>query len=325
MFGADPDAGAWLKAVVESSSDAILSKTLDGIITSWNIGAEKLFGFTAGEAIGKPITIIIPDDRLEEEASIIARLRAGERIEQLATTRRRNDGELIDIEVTISPVRDAKGDIIGASKIARGIGERVRYTQEQELLLREMQHRIKNLLSTIQALVRIGPRHGSIDEFVSDLSSRIAALDAAQNLVLLPNETSSTEGTAEASLSGLIDVVLTPYRDAGRIRLSPCEITVGKGSATSLALLFHELATNAVKYGGLSTPDGILCVGFEYEDDDIIIRWCEKGGCPDEARSGFGTKLVRAAIRGLEASMEVAWEGVERVVTLRIPARSIAR
>lgn len=325
MFGADPDAGAWLKAVVESSSDAILSKTLDGVITSWNAGAERLFGYTADQAIGQPITIIIPEDRLDEEAAIIARLRAGERIEQMATIRRRSDGELIYIEVTISPVRDAKGEIIGASKIARGIGERVRYTQEQELLVREMQHRIKNLLSTIQALVRIGPRDGSIDAFVSDLSSRIAALDAAQSLVLLPIDAVDGQAKPDASLSELIDAVLAPYRDAERICLAPCPTAVGPGSATSLALLFHELATNAVKYGGLSKPGGTLNIDFEYEDSHIIIRWCEKGGSPDEARSGFGTQLVRAAIRGLEAGMDVVWEGFERVVTLRIPARSISR
>lgn len=323
MFGPDPDAGAWLKAVVESSSDAILSKTLDGIITSWNAGAEKLFGYAAAQAIGQPITIIIPDDRLDEEAAIITRLRAGERIEQLETVRRRCDGELIHIEVTISPVRDVNGEIIGASKIARGIGERVRHAQEQELLLREMQHRIKNLLSTIQALVEIGPRQGTIDAFVSDLSSRIAALGAAQSLVLLPIGKTGTH--VSATLGGLIETVLAPYLGAERISLSSCDTSLGPDSVTSLALLFHELATNAVKYGGLSQPGGRLVVDFEHDDEYVSVRWIERGGERDKDRVGFGTQLVHAAIGGLKGKMTKTWAGDARVVTIFLPLRAIAR
>lgn len=323
MFWSDLDTGAWLKAVVENSSDAILSKTLDGIITSWNGGAERLFGFTAGQAIGQPITIIIPDDRLDEEAAIITRLRAGERIEHLETERRRRDGEIIPIEVTISPVRDGNGTIIGASKIARAIGERVRYAREQDLLLREMQHRIKNLLATIQALVEIGPRQGTIDAFVTDLSSRIAALGAAQSLVLL--STGSEKSQTEASLGGLIETVLAPYRDAERIRLASSDAHVGPRSVTSLALLFHELATNAVKYGGLSRPGGTLVVDLEEDADHVTILWREQGGKRDEERKGFGTQLVSAAIRGLEGSITVGWRGEERLVAIRIPLYAIAR
>src|SRR5690606_4727257 len=116
-----------------SSDDAILSKTLDGIITSWNPGATRLFGFTADEAIGQPITIIIPEDRLSEEATIINKLRHGERVEHFETVRRRKDGSPVDISLTVSPVRDRQGRIIGASKIARDITEARRATERQLL------------------------------------------------------------------------------------------------------------------------------------------------------------------------------------------------
>ena len=136
----------------KSSDDAIISKGLDGIITSWNRGAERLFGYTAEEVIGKPVTILIPEDRMNEEPEILERIRRGERIDHYDTVRRRKDGSLIDISLTISPLKDADGRIIGASKIARDITERKRAQEQQKLLVNEMQHRIKNSLATIQAI-----------------------------------------------------------------------------------------------------------------------------------------------------------------------------
>ncbi len=111
----------WLSALIESADDAIISKSLDGIISSWNQGAERIFGYTADEVIGKPVTILIPEDHLNEEPAILARLRAGQRIEHYETVRRRKDGTLLDISLTVSPIKGARGEIIGASKIARDI------------------------------------------------------------------------------------------------------------------------------------------------------------------------------------------------------------
>jgi PAS domain S-box-containing protein len=113
----------WLSALIDSADDAIISKTLDGIITSWNQGAERIFGFTAEEAIGKSITIIIPPDHLDEEPRILARLRNGERIEHYETIRMRNDGKRLDISLTVSPIKGPDGQVIGASKIARDVSE----------------------------------------------------------------------------------------------------------------------------------------------------------------------------------------------------------
>ncbi len=115
-----------LGAIVDSSDDAIISKDLNGIITSWNVSAERLFGYTADEVIGKPVTILIPADRQDEEPRILSRLRRGERVDHFETIRKRKDGELLDISLTISPVKDQQGSIIGASKIARDITERKR-------------------------------------------------------------------------------------------------------------------------------------------------------------------------------------------------------
>jgi PAS domain S-box-containing protein len=119
-------ASYWLRALIESADDAIISKTLDGIITSWNPGAERIFGYRAKEIIGKPITILFPPDHLNEEPEILARIRAGERVDHYETVRVRKDGRLVDISLTISPIKNADGRIVGASKIARDIGERKR-------------------------------------------------------------------------------------------------------------------------------------------------------------------------------------------------------
>jgi PAS domain S-box-containing protein len=120
------EAKALLALIVDSSDDAIITKDLEGVITSWNAAAGRLFGYSAEEAIGRPVTLIIPDDRLGEEAEILGRLRRGIRVEHYETVRLRKDGGLIDVSLTVSPVRDAAGRIIGASKIARDITGRKR-------------------------------------------------------------------------------------------------------------------------------------------------------------------------------------------------------
>ena len=115
---------AQLAAIVVSSDDAIVSKTLDGIIRSWNLGAERVFGYSAEEAIGKHISLIIPPDRIDEEAGVLARLRLGEKIDHFETVRRTKDGRFVDISLTVSPIRSSDGRIVGASKVARDITER---------------------------------------------------------------------------------------------------------------------------------------------------------------------------------------------------------
>lgn len=136
-------AAYWLSALIESADDAIISKTLEGVITSWNKGAERIFGYTAEEVIGKPITILIPEDHLEEEPAILARLREGQRIEHYETVRRRKDGTLLDISLTVSPIKGPHGQIIGASKIARDITEQ----QQARRALDEASERLRLALA----------------------------------------------------------------------------------------------------------------------------------------------------------------------------------
>ena len=151
---ADSQVSNLLAAIVDSSDDAIISKNLDGIITSWNKSAERVFGFTAKEAIGKHITLIIPPDRLDEEARILARLRTGDRVDHFQTVRMRKDGTLLDLSLTISPVLDSDGRVVGASKVARDISAQKRTAEA----LRESEERFRKLSETLDAEVRARTR-----------------------------------------------------------------------------------------------------------------------------------------------------------------------
>ena len=124
-----------LASIVDSSDDAIVSKDLNGIVTSWNAAAERMFGFTASEMVGQSIRRIIPDDRQQEEDEVLSRIRRGERVEHYETIRRRKDGTLVPVSLTVSPIRSQDGTVVGASKIARDISERERAEQERQRLL----------------------------------------------------------------------------------------------------------------------------------------------------------------------------------------------
>jgi len=166
-----------LSAIIDSSDDAIISKDLNGIVTSWNKSAERLFGYTATEMVGQPITILIPIDRQDEEPKILSRLRRGERVDHFQTVRKRKDGSLFDISLTISPIKDLRGNIVGASKIARDITQQKR--AEEALLASEA--RFRQLANAMPQMVWTATPAGDLD-YVSDRVTRY--FDASPESVL---------------------------------------------------------------------------------------------------------------------------------------------
>lgn len=321
-------AAAWLSAVVENSDDAILSKTLDGVVMTWNRGAEQMFGFSADEAIGRSITMIIPEDRLVEEEEILRRLRSGERIEHFETIRRHKDGRFVEISLTVSPVRNEAGEILGASKIARDISPLKRAYAQQKLLLLEMNHRIKNLFSLTAGLVTLSARATAGGQALAeDLSGRLQALSRAHSLTMPDLSEPTNENST--TIKALLEAILAPHADTAlpRLTIQGDDAPLAGTALTSAALLLHELATNAAKYGALSTPVGELAILLSVAVDQLRIDWRETGSVhvdPKSRREGFGSTLERAALKGLQGKLCRSWlpEGLSIVIT--IPSDQLA-
>jgi PAS domain S-box-containing protein len=309
-------ATARLAAIVESSDDAIISKTLGGIITSWNKSAERLFGYTAEEAIGQSILMLLPEDRHDEEPGIIARISAGQRIDHYETQRRRKDGTLIDLSLTVSPVKNEKGEVVGASKIARDITDQKRAEQQRELLLNEIKHRVKNTLGTVQAIASQTFRQAPREE--RDIfGARIRALASAHDLL-------THQDWEKVEMADVAERALRPFREVERDRFETGGPAVAliPSKALLLAMALHELSTNAVKYGALSTPDGRVQLDWQTEGPRLILRWRETGG-PDIApptHRGFGTTLIERAFKGEQGQAHFDYRPGGLVCTLEMLA-----
>ncbi|WP_071923661.1 PAS domain S-box protein [Chelatococcus daeguensis] len=320
------EAARRLALIVESSDDAIISTDLDGIVTSWNGGAERLYGYTAAEAIGRPVMILIPDDRPDEEPSILERIRRGERVDHYETVRRCKDGRLVDVSLTVSPIHDGAGRIIGASKIARNITDRRQAEEQQALLLREMNHRIKNLFALAIGIVSLSGRAAGAETVTDAIRERLAALARAHELTL---HAAAGDGMRSTTLRALIEAILEPYREAsapGRLALDGTDLPIGGPALTGIALLMHEFATNAAKYGALSSPTGRVTIRWALDGDRVTILWREHGGPPIQhppAEEGFGSSLARSTVRQLGGALAREWSREGLVMRLSIPAERL--
>jgi PAS domain S-box-containing protein len=303
------EAGTQLAAIVESSMDAIVSKNLNGIIISWNKAAERLFGYTADEAVGRPVTMLIPEANLGEEASIIQRIRAGERVETFETVRQHKDGHLVPVSLTVSPVRDARGRIVGASKIARDITRHKENEKRIRLLMREVNHRVKNQYSVILSIIRETSRRWQDPvQFERHVRERIMALSDSHDLLVLAD-------WKGASTYELLRAQVTPFADSDRLSFSGPPVLLNPNAVQYLGIAFHELATNAAKYGALSNKTGRITVDWQIVTDAdgskaFELTWCELGGPPsrEATGSGFGTVvLLRVAPQAMSASGEVVY------------------
>jgi PAS domain S-box-containing protein len=313
-------------AIIDSAEDAIISKDLEGVVRSWNPAAERMFGYTAAEAIGKPITLIIPDYRLEEEPVILDKIfHRGERIQSFETVRRRKDGSCIDVSLTISPILDSDGLFVGASKIARDIIELRRAQRRQQLLLREMSHRVKNIFGVAGSVVALCGSAETPREVVNSACERLAALARAHLLTISQTEDQRPVAT---TLHSLIKTIVAPFNEhaggqTSRISISGVDTPVSGSGVTNLALLFQELVTNAAKYGALSTTAGSAKAVCVEEKGSVTISWAECGGPPviePRASEGFGSILSRRATQLLEGKIEREWRPEGLAVRLTLPS-----
>jgi PAS domain S-box-containing protein len=305
----------WSASIVESSDDAIVSKNLDGIVTSWNRGAERIFGHTAAEAIGQPITIIIPEDRRDEERDILTRIRRGERIDHFETVRQRKDRSLIVISLTVSPVKNAEGQIVGASKIARDITEQKRSQERIATLAREAEHRSKNVLASVQAAVNLS-RADTSEDLKKAIEGRIQALANVHSLFVESRWTG-------ADLSTIAAQELGPYSVQGRVGIEGPVVLLEPNTAQAFAVSLHELATNAAKYGSLFGNKGQVAVKWVHgADRELVLRWTETGGPPVEppTRKGFGSRVIVGMIEQLKGTVRFDWHpsGLVCEISIRV-------
>ena len=444
-------------AIIHSSDDAIIGMSLDAIITSWNHGAEQLYGYRSEEVVGKPVTILLPEGRRGEEPEILARISQGQHVDHYETIRCRKDGTLIEISLTVSPVRDVQGAIVGASKIARDITQRkraelalreseerrrmaseaarigvwdydltsntlrwdertralfglsadapvdydvflaglhpddrdvthaavqqaldprgkgeydieyrtvgledgitrwisakgkcyfesgrpVRFIgtvldigpakegqERQRLLLREMNHRVKNLFAIVSGMIGLSARSArTTQDMAQSLRGRLDALIRANDLVRPGIMGSELEHGEQTTMEALVRTVLAPYAEKqegrDRIVVSGPQVPVGAKAVTSLALVLHESATNAAKYGALSDPGGSIRIDWTTHGDGFRIRWDESGGPtivnPPQTR-GFGSVLAERSVAGqLGGTIDYDWRPAGLRLKVTIP------
>jgi len=279
-----------LASMIASSNDAILGIDLDMKITSWNAAAEKLYGYSEEEAVGQTILMLVPDERRDEEPSILTQIKAGRIVEPYETQRRRKDGQLVEVLLSVSPICDANGNVIGASKTAQDITARKDAERLRSILVNELHHRVKNILATVIAIARqtIG-RDKANHEDVEAFTNRLSSLSRAQDLLVHAD-------WQQADLRAIVQQALSPY-PADAFAVSGPSVFLPPKAVVSLSLALHELATNAAKYGALSVLGGQVSISWKFErvgDDRLTIIWEERGG-PEvvpPARKGFGSTLV---------------------------------
>src|ERR1700730_4986169 len=304
----------FLASIVESSDDAIVSKNLDGVITSWNRGAEHVFGYSACEAIGQPITLVIPEDRQSEEREILTRIRRGERIDHFETIRQRKHGSLIVVSLTVSPVKDASGKIVGASKIARDITEQKRNQELIATLAREAEHRSKNLLANALATVNLS-QSSSPEGLKQTIIGRIQALANVCSLFVATR-------WIGAELSEIAAQELAPYseRDGKPTLIDGPQTVLKPDAAQAIAITLHELATNAAKYGALAAPNGQVRLEWSHAADGRLrLRWMETGGpvAQEPTRKGIGGRIIEQMIVQQKGKVRFDWRDDGLVCEIR--------
>jgi PAS domain S-box-containing protein len=341
-----------LAAIVESSDDAIISKSLEGIIQSWNAAAERLFGFTAEEAVGQHISLVIPPDRIAEEDQIITGLKAGKRIEHFETERVRKDGRRIIVSLTISPIKDDSGNVVGASKIVRDFTERMRLMDDLQRLamdlsaadqrknefLATLAHELRNPLAPMSNMLEVVKRAGDDREilkqahetFERQLNQMVRLVDDLLDLNRITHDRLELR-RSQVELSSVIQQaveVARPLIDAADQELIvdlPEEPIHLNADRARLAQVFGNLLNNSCKY---TEPNGTITLKAKRMDDEVLVTVKDNGAGIPRDKIGSIFDMFMQVDRSSERSQEGLGIGltlVKRLVEMHggaIDARS---
>lgn len=316
------EANALLAAVVMSSNDAIFSFGKDRTFKTWNEGAERLYGYTAEEAIGQPLAMLAPDHLKQELHDLSGRALRGERV-YFETVRKRKDGALVAVGASASPIRAGDGRVIGASAVHRDITESKKYGEQLQFMMRELSHRSKNLLAVVQAMARQTAKAcESFSQFEERFTGRVQALAQSHDVLVSHN-------WEAARLQTLVEAQLAPFMDAGKARfqIDGPAVWVKPEAMQYLGMALYELATNATKYGALSSPAGSVSIAWSFEcGGGVRLTWRECGGPSVDApeRRGFGRTVLErmAAAHDSEVTLSFAPQGL--VWSMLVPAYQLS-
>ena len=311
-------ANSRLAAIVESSADAIFGSTHDGIVTSWNAGAERLFGCSAGDAIGRSMLRFVPEDRVVEVEELRRRTLQGDALPEQETVRRRADGTLIEISLSLSPVRGADG-VLAIAAIARDVTERKRAERqlhaslrEKEVLLREIHHRVKNNLQVISSLLGMQAKNTegrSIGELIRESQQRVRSIAVFHDkLYSLKNLGQIDIGDY---LRDLADGVIRAHGAEGRVRVSVAvdDTSFGVDRAIPCGLIVNELVTNALKHA-FPKHTGAIAVSLRASGHQVTLSVVDDGvGLPEgldpETSRGAGMQIVTTLAQQLGGALRI--------------------
>ena len=317
---------ARMAAVASASQDALFGATLEGYIEAWNPAAERLFGYTASEAIGQHISILASPVGYQEQRAYLTRARTGEAIEPYNARRLRKDGSFVDVSVALGPVKAPDGSVIAISVAMHDISERKEWEARQRFMTRELAHRVKNSFAVLQAILRSTLKTSpNPQEFAAKFSGRLHSLAAAQD-ILTANDWRGAE------LGALARHLLSPYiiNEDARLSISGPEINLPAEYAAPFGLIFNELATNALKYGALSVRGGKIHLSWQVENSTdagskLILTWREVGGpkITTLGPRGFGSTLIERSLAG--AKVERLFDGEGLICTVELTLNLLGR
>lgn len=311
------------RAIVETAVDGIIVIDADNIIQSFNVAADRMFGFEIGDAIGQHVSILMHgEDAIAHEAGTRRHAATGEKTvlgtAGVRVNARRKDGSSFPAHLAIAEW------FVGGERfytgIMRDLSEQVASDEARDILAREVDHRAKNALAVVQSLVKL-TRASTVRQFIEAVSGRIEALSRAHSLL-------SQSNWSGAQLSQIVNDELAVAAKGGDVRVDGPSIRVEADSVQPISMVIHELATNAFKYGALSSPNGKVEVTWKIVEGNLVLLWCEKGGpaTTEPEQFGFGARMLKQVVtKQINGELDYDWRPEGLSVTITMPSSIFKR